>query len=415
MVNESNYTAKTPPRSFEKLNFGKSSFRQSMNEYTEPRLYKGKEPKKRTKQALQEQAAQEWYVDFKFNGQRIRKSNGLNRIRDYDAKFKAFEALRNSYSKLLASGYNPVDDEENAQLRKDMIGLSATEAVAEFLKSHREKGSKTKTIQSYESKLNYFAGHFGKTKVDKINDNDVTRFLIKVAKDNKWSNKTYNNARLIYAGLFNFLKQERYINDNPLAFVKTKSVAKTKKHAIFSDKDIQIIMEYLKEHDPYLHFFCISLYNTCLRPNELRHVVLNDIDLDKRVLTVRADIAKNKKDALLPIPPAYYQELARLNIDRYPKEYYLTGDTTNIIGKHPTSNNVQYKRLIKHLRHLKLDNKNYTLYSFKSYSNVKRVESGWSLADIMKVNRHSSIGMTEIYLKDLTKTTDIQNKDLPAI
>jgi len=174
-------------------------------------------------------------------------------------------------------------------------------------------------------------------------------------------------------------------------------------------------MSHLKEHDPYLHFFCISLYNTCLRPNELRQIVLGDIDLDKRVLIIRADITKNKKDALLPIPKAYYEELVKLNIDKYPKEYYLTGDTANIIGERPTSNNVQYKRFMKHLKNLRLDKKNYTLYSFKHYSNVKRVENGWSLADIMKVNRHSSIGMTEIYLKDLTKTTNIQDKELPAI
>ena len=174
-------------------------------------------------------------------------------------------------------------------------------------------------------------------------------------------------------------------------------------------------MKHLKEHDPYIHFFCVSLYNTCLRPNELRHVVIRDIDLEKRVLSVRSDITKNKKDAMLPIPQAYYEELVKLNLDTYPPEYYLTGNTTNIIGKQSTSNNVQYKRFMKHLKHLKLDKKNYTLYSFKHYSNVKRVENGWSLADIMKVNRHSSIGMTEIYLKDLTKTTDIQSKDLPAI
>src|SRR5690606_29829356 len=122
-------------------------------------------------------------------------------------------------------------------------------------------------------KLKLFAAHFSKTKVDKIRDNDVNNFIIKIANDNEWSNKTFNNARLIYAGLFNFLKQERYIKDNPLDFVKTKRVAKTDKHAIFSNKDILCIMKHLKENDAYLHFFCVSLYNTCLRPNELRHVV----------------------------------------------------------------------------------------------------------------------------------------------
>ena len=69
----------------------------------------------------------------------------------------------------------------------------------------------------------------------------------------------------------------------------------------------------------------------------------------------------------------------------------------------------------KALKILNLDNKGYTLYSFKHFSNLQRFHAGWTIAEIMKANRHSSITMTETYLKNINKVTDISKKDVPKI
>ena len=41
--------------------------------------------------------------------------------------------------------------------------------------------------------------------------------------------------------------------------------------------------------------------------------------------------------------------------------------------------------------------------------------SGWSLAEIMKANRHSSITTTEIYPKKLGQFVDAKGKLIPTI
>jgi hypothetical protein len=46
---------------------------------------------------------------------------------------------------------------------------------------------------------------------------------------------------------------------------------------------------------------------------------------------------------------------------------------------------------------------------------LQRFQAGWTVAEIMKANRHSSITMTEIYLRDLNKITDISKKEVPKI
>ena len=67
------------------------------------------------------------------------------------------------------------------------------------------------------------------------------------------------------------------------------------------------------------------------------------------------------------------------------------------------------------LKNLELDKKGYDLYSFKHTSNIFKYTSGWTLAEIMKANRHSSITMTEIYLRKLGQFVETQNKLIPII
>lgn len=57
----------------------------------------------------------------------------------------------------------------------------------------------------------------------------------------------------------------------------------------------------------------------------------------------------------------------------------------------------------------------YTLYSFKHYSNIQRLGNGWNIAEIMKANRHGSVSMTDNYLKEITRDTEISKKAVPAI
>lgn len=105
----------------------------------------------------------------------------------------------------------------------------------------------------------------------------------------------------------------------------------------------------------------------------------------------------------------------KLNLSNLNKNFYLTSTSDTIIGEISIGNNKPYKQFKKALKILNLDNKGYTLYSFKHFSNLQRFHAGWTIAEIMKANRHSSITMTETYLKNINKVTDISKKDVPKI
>lgn len=123
---------------------------------------------------------------------------------------------------------------------------------------------------------------------------------------------------------------------------------------------------------------------------------------------------KNQVDRIV-IESNLLKELKKLKIAEYPKEYYLTSTADTIMGPSVMSSDKAYKHFVKALKILGLQGKGYNLYSFKHYSNIQRFKGGWNLAEIMVANRHSSIAMTEKYLKNINRETDISKKEVPSI
>jgi len=397
-----------------------SIFDNMQGKYTNPEIKRGKPaseiPKGSTKK--REQAKQTWYISFQAydpvskSMKRKRITDNLNRIKDADEKEEHAQLLCQIVKENLEAGWNPFDEIGNENLRKSAINISMEDAVIAFVESHKTKGSRKKTVQSYESKLKYISQYFGKKKVNDIQDNEIIKFMHETANTNNWSPKTFNNAKAIYYGLYEYLKLEKYIAINHFSAISTKTVPKTERHKVFTDEDFKIIMEAV-DRDKLLALFTRSIYYTCIRPGELLQLKRKHFDFTKDQIHVPAYISKNKKDGYVHITPEYKKLLMPFkDID---EEYHLFCNDECLYGTTPIYPTRPYKRFIRILEKLKMDKKGYTIYSFKHFSNVKKFLAGWSVAEIMKANRHASIEETENYLKDLMDFVDITTKPIPTI
>jgi integrase len=380
--------------------------------FTMPIINKGKEiksvPKGSTK--VKEQAKQAWYVDYSYFDQctesmkRLRVTNEGNRIKDPELKAQHFNNLRDAYHELLEGGWNPFDERSNDKLKKSIVSLSLAEAKLKFDEYHHAKGTRKKSIQTYHSKINMFIEHHGSdVKVNVVEDYDITNFLNHHERIKKWSGVTYNLARISLNNFFRFLKTNKYIPINPVTDIESRKKMPTEMHQVFTDADFDTVLAWLRENDPYMLLFVKMIYYTCIRPKELRQLQLRHIDLLNNTITVPASIAKNKKGLPVSIDATLRLELDKLNLDGYPKEYHLLGSTNNIVGMKAVGENTPYNRFQLCLDKTKLLNRNYTLYSIKHLSNVKKFLAGWSIAEICAANRHSSLVETETYLRDLLK------------
>ncbi|HMI01256.1 MAG TPA: site-specific integrase [Pedobacter sp.] len=391
--------------------------------YTIPKLVKGKRvttvPKGST--WAKEEAKQNWYVEFFFHNaetdkmERFRPTKNLNRLKDPKEKLMQFTRLCEAYKIALEGGWSPIDEKANDRLKRQVSSLTLEAAKTLFEEYHIAKGTRKKSRQSYLSKLNQFIAYYGQDKkVSEISDYEITEFLNFMEKDAKWTGVTYNSSRIILNNYFKYLKVNKYISENPVTDIETRTKIATESHQIFSDKDFKTIMKWLNEHDHYCLFFVKMIYYTCIRPKELRYLQLKHINLEHNVITVPASIAKNKKSLPISIDASLCRELKELKVSSYPVTDYLLGSTDTIIGEKRIGENTPYNRFQKCLKATKLDKKNYTLYSFKHFSNVKKFKAGWTLAEICSANRHGSLVETETYLKDLLKFVK-NDKAIPKI
>ncbi|RZA02874.1 MAG: site-specific integrase [Sphingobacteriaceae bacterium] len=391
--------------------------------YSIPVIKKGKTiktiPKGSTK--LHEQAKQLWHIEFFFfneatgKNERLRITNGLNRIKDPKEKLKQFEALQLAYKELLETGYNPLDEKQNEKLKKSIVSITIIEAVEKFKEYHISKRTRPTTIRSYLSKIKQFITHVGPSKkVIDISDYDITDYLNTYEASEKWTGVTYNYGKTSLNNLFKFLLVNKYVTTNPVLNLERRKEVRTEIHQVFSEDDFKLIMQWLRANDRYCLLFAQMLYYTCIRPKELRETRLSFIDLKNNKITIPAHISKNRKAIPVKIDVSLKPLLENLNLSQYPSDYYLFGDPKSIIGKDQIGENTPYNKFQACLNALNLKGKNYTLYSFKHLSNVNKYLAGWQIAEICAANRHSSLVETETYLKDLMKFIPV-TKDIPPI
>ena len=393
-----------------------------MAKYSTPTLYKGKPfthiPKGSSK--LKEEAKQKWYVNYTYEGKQKRITGDLNRIKDYREKEREAQILLESIKQDLANGYNPNNEHEwVSQILKDNITLA--DAILKFKAYHEKHSSRPKTIQTYLSKLNALSSFFPDILLSKITTKTLQSFVQSKIDDDTYSQNSVKSAKRIFSTFFNVCIQLELIQTNPITGFdkKIKSSKLTDdKHTPFNDDDLKTILEYLDKNDKYAAFFCRMIYFTCLRPAEIRGLKISNINLENRSITIPSNVKKvttDDRDEIIEINDSFVPFLENLDLNKYPVHYYISGNTNNIVGENKVGENTPYNKLAAALKKLYLEGKGYDLYSFKHTSNIKKYKSGWTLAEIMKANRHSSITTTEIYLKKLGQFVDVQTKPIPLI
>ena len=412
-----------------------------INKYTIPSLFKGEKPTDIPNGSTlsKEWAKNNWYINYSFNGKQYRIKGDLNRIKDHKEKIYRAEVLLQSIKNDLKNGYDP----SNPNLFLDQI-ISENISLSDAIKLYIEELStyaRPKTIGSYNSKLYYLSEAYPNKQVKNITTQDIQQYIYKrihskefarvllkgksydLKKTIQWTPNTVRSAKGVFRAFFGWcIKNNYYQGENPVSKIEQKrirsEVAPSARHLLFSSQDLLLVMDYLDRNDKATAFFARFIYSTCMRPGEISKLRLRDIDLENKRIIIPLNITKNTKKSetdKIHIKENLYKELLKMNLEKYPSDFFITSTSKDIIGEVSIGSNKPYKQFVKALKKLNIDKKGYTLYSFKHYSNLQRFNTNWTVAEIMKANRHSSISMTETYLKNINKVTDISNKSVPKI
>ncbi|KQS41766.1 hypothetical protein ASG14_04765 [Pedobacter sp. Leaf194] len=362
--------------------------------FTQPILRKGKAVNKSGKRLTkaEEGILQDWYIEYYFTdlsldiiNKRVKLRRDINKSENIRDKESRAQTLLSSITELLQEGYHPFNEEANIKLRNEIISISVPEAVDVYIQHLNDIKLRKKSIQTYYSKLRYFADAYSNLKVNQITDLKITKFLKEQKLSNSWSERTYNAAQQALGAFLKHLVSLKYIETNPIAKVsRLKASTSSDLHKVFTDADLKSIMDYLSANDKFTELFVKSIYYTCIRPKELRQLKVKMIDFDNMIITLPASISKNKQVGTVKITPNYLKELKSNNIDSISSDNYLFSSGSTIGGKLAVGENTPYYRFMSCLKALGLDDKGYTLYSIKHKSNISKYLDGWTVAEIMK-------------------------------
>ena len=248
------------------------------------------------------------------------------------------------------------------------------------------------TYRGYYRRLSKFYRYMN---TDIVTEEVFQKFLVKIKQE--VSSGQYNQYLRTLKQYVRFLAERNIIpsSDFVNSYSAVKRVVKREKH-YYSDEDIEnFLSEVLKRGFPrWLYWFIWFGFMFGLRPKEIALLDINDIDLDKNILIVRAEITKTKTGAKIPIPTKLRSKIKHLLSWRKLQESDSTRLFVNSRGEPITEDNLSNHR--KALQ--EIDGK------FRFYD--MRYTAGWRVykrtGDIYltaRLLRHVDINQTRVYLQ----------------
>lgn len=215
---------------------------------------------------------------------------------------------------------------------------------------------------------------------------------------------TNNHKKVVRSHLrsvFSILVQNEILAFNPfLGSLKLKTIESDFNHP-FSDYEKDKLEVYMQEYEPNLYLLTRFIFYAFIRPKELLNLRVRDIDLRNRTIKIKSSIAKNDKSESVPIIKPLMDLILKSGVLSNPSDYYLFGQglipsrTKSPMNEPTTMHREVLQKLGFYVERVTV------LYSWKHTGNIFAYMAGIDIKLIQRINRHSSLATTEIYLKKL--------------
>ncbi|KAA6438574.1 site-specific integrase [Dyadobacter flavalbus] len=355
--------------------------------------------------------SKEWFVEFyawsELEEKLVRKRIKIPMsFRDKKSRVEHANKLIAKANKLLEQGFHfapkkpsPATDIVTESKNELILSLEAT--LSTISPTLRPKS--VVTYNSAIAKLKDFL--VDPVDVSAYTTQDAIRFRDHLIITLKNSPRTANNTLVHLNTVYGHMKSRTALKESPFKINKLKQQA-TNKNIAITDEDRAIIESYLMEHEPEVFLFTRFIYYAFIRPGELLNIRIEDVSTANRYITIKGMISKNGKTETAPIIPPLMKHMDDSGILKDKKPNLLLFSSGLKPGIKVSGKQVPFRRHEKALKELGLDNKGYTFYSWKHTGAVNAYLAGIGLKELQNFLRHSSVQITDIYLKSLGLRTD---------
>ncbi|WP_337043678.1 tyrosine-type recombinase/integrase [Emticicia sp. 17c] len=236
--------------------------------------------------------------------------------------------------------------------------------------------------------------------MNEINQDLVNTFFESFA--TAYNPNTVKNTLNHLKATFSEANRKKIIASNPFTGIRLNiNKADGDFNPPFNDYEKQAIENYLKKHNYRLYLFTRFIFYAFLRPKELIHLKVGDIDLRLRTIKVKGEVSKTNTLDVIPILKPLYDLIEENKLLNYPASFYLFGknltpSTDKLSANYATT---EHKQVLKELEIYK--ERITTLYAWKHTGNIHAYLAGMDIKMIQRINRHKSLATTEIYLKKI--------------
>ena len=346
-----------------------------------------------------------WYVFYsvknpetnKFKRYRMKVNHGT--IKERRAAAREIIA---SISQKLQLGWSPMSSGLTTK------GAVPAFEVFDYFERIKAKEMEKQSIASYKSFIRTFkrfleeAGFNERTLITSIDRDVAGGFLDHLDSNESISPATYNNYLSFMVTFFGWIQKRGYIRENIFAGFERKPKRLTKKkRRLVEDWEMRAIFSFLETENPEYLAICVLCYCCFIRPKEISLLKCRDVNLEKQLVHVSEDIAKNDNESFRTIPTAAMPLFRRLDLSH--PEWFLFGghhgDAKNFTpGRTPTTNKKiwhYWDRFVKDKCNL---GDGVSFYSLKDTGITKALSKGVALNHVQQQADHSSPSITGIYV-----------------
>ena len=280
--------------------------------------------------------------------------------------------------------------------RKPRYSQKLSELFEDFIDDCRLKNLSEKSIENYNYNCEIFIEAVNDIEVKNLNQQTLDDFM-KWLDENRHYNPTSKNSMFIMINVFlHWLYEKGFIHEK-LKFKRIKVDNKIKE--IYTNEELKIILR--KPHEDCLfseyrnYLLAHLIMNLGLRVRTVSEIKISDVDMKNKTIALHK--MKNRQEIIMSIPKPLYKVLKEYfqDYEMNDEDYLICDDK----GKHmkPASITTSFKRYCKN-RNIYKDG---SVHLLRHTYATKFVKNGGSIYALSKILGHSSVSITETYLRSL--------------
>jgi integrase/recombinase XerD len=341
----------------------------------------------------------EWFVSYYVLNPATekldRKKIMLNRIKSITERRKFAAQLIQELNKKLYGGWNPYLEESAPR------GFTPLKQVLNSFYNSKERELRADSLRSYRSLIDIFCKWLDATnrsqifsaKFDKL---DALEFLEYVYNVKRLSNKTWNNYKLFFSNVSNWMIEHKYAAVNHFTEIKKKQQS-TKNRVVIDHEIREKIQAHLETEDYNFMIVCLLVFHSLIRPKEIANLKPSNFDLENQTIFISGSFSKNHNNRISTIPNSFLPHLLEWNFNGASPEQYIFG-TNFMPGNKPICSRRFAKKWDRLRDQLALE-KEMKLYSLRDSGIIQMLNDGISPEEVRKQADHSSLEMTTVYTK----------------